>query len=49
MNCKRCHHAPYAHTPSKESSSLVKLGRCSIPHCTCKQYVEFEQLDEELL
>ncbi|MEM3143995.1 MAG: hypothetical protein QXW91_05150 [Candidatus Nitrosotenuis sp.] len=50
MNCKRCHHVPQIHEYSKDSSSLMKLGRCSIPDCTCIQYVDsIEVLDEELL
>ncbi|HEX9845697.1 MAG TPA: hypothetical protein VGA92_04460 [Candidatus Nitrosotenuis sp.] len=49
MNCRRCHHLSQAHESSNDSDSLMKLGKCSIPGCTCRQYLEFEQLDEELL
>lgn len=50
MNCKRCHHMDEAHTPSKDSDSLVKLGTCGIPNCPCKQYLDpIQSIDEELL
>lgn len=38
------------HESSMKSSSLMKLGRCAIPGCTCRQYVDsIEELDEDLL
>lgn len=50
MNCRRCHHTDEAHVPDSQSSSMIKMGRCTIPTCTCGQYVEpFESIDEELL
>jgi len=50
MNCKRCHHIAQIHESSMKSSSLMKLGRCAIPGCTCRQYVDsIEELDEDLL
>ena len=50
MNCDRCHHTDEAHMPSDESTSLMKLGKCQIPNCTCNQYREgIEQIDEDLL
>jgi len=39
-----------AHEESDDSSSLMKLGGCKIPQCTCKQYLDtIEKLDEDLL
>ncbi|HSD04356.1 MAG TPA: hypothetical protein VLB45_01210 [Nitrosopumilaceae archaeon] len=50
MNCKRCHHTDQAHEPSKNSTSLARVGKCLIPHCTCKQYLDpIEEIDEDLL
>lgn len=50
MNCIRCHHTDQAHTLSNESKSLLKLGGCKIPDCTCKQYLDaIKEIDEELL
>ncbi len=50
MNCKRCHHTDQAHMDSQESKSILKLGKCQIPTCTCAQYLDaMKQIDEELL
>ncbi|MGQ0606508.1 MAG: hypothetical protein ACT4OD_06125 [Candidatus Nitrosotenuis sp.] len=50
MNCKRCHHVAQIHEESQKSSSLLRLGKCSIPECTCLQFVEsIDQLDEDLM
>ena len=50
MNCKRCHHTDQAHMDSQESASILKLGKCQIPSCTCSQYLDaMKQIDEELL
>ncbi|HSG74473.1 MAG TPA: hypothetical protein VLA01_04690 [Nitrosopumilaceae archaeon] len=50
MNCKRCHHTDQAHTYSNESTSILKLGKCQIPHCTCIQYLDaMAKIDEDLL
>lgn len=50
MNCIRCHHTDQAHILSKESASLLKLGSCKIPDCTCKQYLDaIKEIDEEML
>ena len=50
MHCKKCHHTDEAHKPSERSSSLLKLGACQIPDCSCNQYVdEISQIDEELM
>jgi len=39
-----------AHQQSNESTSLLKLGSCQIPDCTCKQYLDsIKEIDEELL
>jgi hypothetical protein len=36
--------------PSKENRSLMKVGRCQIPGCVCKQYVDpIQEIDEELV
>ena len=53
MNCQRCHHTDEAHRNSAQSTSLMKLGQCQIPACTCMQYLDsikkhFE-LEKELL
>ncbi|MFM7862254.1 MAG: hypothetical protein ACKO7Y_05890 [Candidatus Nitrosotenuis sp.] len=49
MNCKRCHHVRQAHEESK-NDSFLKLGKCAIPGCPCRQFVEsIEKLDEELM
>ena len=50
MNCRRCHHTDQAHETSKNSPSLVKAGKCLIPNCSCKQYLDtIEEIDEDLL
>lgn len=50
MHCKRCHHAGEAHADSDKSSSILRLGRCRIPFCTCAQYVDvISVIDEDLL
>ena len=50
VNCKKCHHADEAHTNSNESVSILKLGKCQIPQCTCGQYVDaMTKIDEDLL
>ena len=38
------------HADSNENTSILKLGRCQIPQCTCVQYLDtMEKIDEELL
>ena len=50
MNCQRCHHTDKAHVESKESDSIMKLGKCQIPDCTCRQYMDgIQKIDEDLL
>ncbi|WKT57818.1 hypothetical protein QVH35_11040 [Candidatus Nitrosotenuis chungbukensis] len=50
MNCKRCHHIAQIHESSTQSDSLMRLGKCAIPGCTCKQYLDsIERIDDELL
>ncbi|NHI02836.1 hypothetical protein DYY67_0740 [Candidatus Nitrosotalea sp. TS] len=50
MNCKRCHHTDSIHEPSSESHSFLKAGKCLIPNCTCKQYLDpIDEIDEELV
>ncbi|MDH3394947.1 MAG: hypothetical protein OEL52_02205 [Nitrosopumilus sp.] len=50
MNCNRCHHTNEAHIPNQNSSSIIKVGKCQIPTCTCQQYIDpFQKIDEELL
>ena len=50
MNCKKCHHTDEAHTSDKESKSMMKLGKCEIPTCTCRQYMDpIREIDEDLL
>lgn len=49
MNCRRCHHIDEAHTKQHASDTLVGLGRCNIPYCTCRQYEDIAKIDEELL
>jgi len=50
MNCTRCHHTDEAHVTTAESDSILKRGKCMIPSCTCKQYLDaIEKIDEELL
>ncbi|MCY4491534.1 MAG: hypothetical protein OXC46_08755 [Thaumarchaeota archaeon] len=50
MNCKRCHHTDQTHIPANDSQSIVKLGKCKITGCTCRQYLEpIEKIDEDLL
>lgn len=50
MNCKRCHHTDEAHIPSDENKSLMKMGKCMIPNCTCQEYtVPIQKIDEDLL
>ncbi|MCE9652892.1 MAG: hypothetical protein K8Q89_07560 [Nitrosarchaeum sp.] len=50
MNCKRCHHTDEAHIPSNQSESLMRVGKCNIPNCTCRQYLDpIQRIDEELM
>ncbi|MEK6831377.1 MAG: hypothetical protein AABY17_01295 [Thermoproteota archaeon] len=50
MNCKRCHHTNEAHIPSKENKSLMRVGKCEIPSCTCQQYLDpIQEIDEDLM
>ena len=51
MNCKRCHHTDEAHMLNDEdSNSIIKAGKCQIPSCTCRQYLDpIQEIDEELL
>lgn len=50
MNCNRCHHTDQAHIRSNESTSILKLGKCQIPHCNCTQYLDaMKKIDEDLL
>ncbi|MGI0101153.1 MAG: hypothetical protein ACREA7_00990 [Nitrosotalea sp.] len=50
MNCKRCHHTDAIHEPSSESRSFLKIGKCLIPNCSCKQYLDpIDEIDEELV
>lgn len=50
LHCDRCHHADMAHAPSETSASLMKLGACAIPGCTCPEYREaIRRIDEELV
>ena len=50
MNCNRCHHTDEVHVPSEDSRSLVKLGRCRVIGCTCRQYAEpIQRIDEDLM
>ena len=39
-----------AHAESPDGDSLVGLGGCTIPDCTCAQYLDgIERIDEDLL
>jgi len=39
-----------AHLESQDSDSLLKLGRCGIPGCMCRQYLEgIGKIDEDLV
>jgi len=50
MNCKRCHHTDEVHIPNEDSSSMIKVGKCQIPTCTCQQFLDpIEKIDEDLL
>ena len=50
MHCTRCHHADEIHNTSDESASIMKLGKCKIPGCSCQQYKDaIQKIDEELL
>ncbi|HUT06373.1 MAG TPA: hypothetical protein VMW74_06770 [Nitrosopumilaceae archaeon] len=50
MNCHLCHHTDEAHISSKENKSLMKVGKCKIPTCTCQQYIDpIQKIDEDLL
>ena len=50
MNCNRCHHTDEVHIQNVESNSIIKAGKCQIPHCTCQQYLDpILKIDEELL
>ncbi len=51
MNCKRCHHTDEVHIQNENTSdSIIKAGKCQIPTCTCRQYLDpIEKIDEDLL
>ncbi|MDE1764691.1 MAG: hypothetical protein KGI27_00310 [Thaumarchaeota archaeon] len=50
MNCKRCHHTDAAHEHSSKSHSVIKAGKCIIPNCSCRQYLDpIDEIDEELI
>ena len=50
MNCRGCHHTHEAHKNNSDSNSLMKSGRCTVPLCKCKEYLDpMEVIDEELL
>ncbi|MGQ0795909.1 MAG: hypothetical protein ACT4N5_06990 [Nitrosopumilaceae archaeon] len=50
MNCRRCHHIDSAHEILKDGPSIIQAGKCLIPNCNCKQYLDaIEKIDEELL
>jgi hypothetical protein len=50
MNCNLCHHTDEAHNSSDKNESLMKVGKCQIPTCTCQQYVDpIKKIDEDLL
>ena len=50
MNCYRCHHSNETHRASDTSSSIMGLGACQIPDCTCSQYVDsIRKIDEDML
>jgi hypothetical protein len=35
---------------SNENESLMKVGKCKVPTCTCQQYVDpIQKIDEDLL
>ena len=35
---------------SDESDSIIKVGKCQIPTCTCQQYLDpIQKIDEDLL
>ncbi len=50
VNCARCHHIHEAHEYAQDSTSLMKVGSCKIPQCSCNQYLdEIKKIDEDLL
>ncbi len=51
MNCKRCHHTDEAHVKDDDNSrSIIRVGGCKIPVCTCRQYVDpIREIDEDAL
>lgn len=50
MNCRLCHHTIEAHISSEQNDSLMRGGKCKIPTCTCKQYIDpIQKIDEDLL
>ena len=49
MNCKKCHHTDEVHLPI-DNMSLLNIGKCLIPSCTCKQFtIPIDKIDEDLL
>ena len=49
MNCKKCHHVDEIHSRG-DDKTLLKIGRCLIPNCKCKQFViPIDKIDEELV
>ncbi len=50
MNCKHCHHTYEIHKSSGKNKSILKVGKCQIPSCSCQQYVDpIKEIDEDLL
>ena len=50
MNCKRCHHTDIIHEYSNDNRFFTKAGKCLIPSCSCKQYIDpIDEIDEELV
>ena len=50
MNCNNCNHTSDIHNTSDLGMSILKLGKCMIPGCQCKEYVDsIRSIDEELL
>ncbi|HEY7506506.1 MAG TPA: hypothetical protein VH621_02770 [Nitrososphaera sp.] len=51
MNCLRCHHTHQAHDfNTLGTDSILRVGGCLVPGCSCLQYVDkIEKIDEDLL
>lgn len=51
LNCGQCKHAYRVHEfDESKTNSLLRVGKCLVPGCDCRQYVDrIRTIDEDLL